>query len=772
MDIVTEATAAVTEHGQSSSLSSSSDSLFSSLAPDTTTTTNETRPQEEEAKHSPLSQTTGALPKPGGFMPMLSFSGPSHGIEWSPISRVNGILQTPVSTGSGLLADDLAQPATTTYIDPELAPKTPEEWLELYKQSFDDLPVPALAQAQHAFHARIAIERAFSRKESTMVYFRPRYQDTVDSTTMIRFQFRYANNTYALATRVNCTDKVDAMYDSIIEQGRAHDLVTRDNDMKHEIRECKTVAACDKVLKNIHLLKDHYKNNLPAEAEADKCATEWLEFCIAKRTEIAAAVTVGDDDDVDGKDEEPVEDEPVKGERPCHVIGQVSYSIGADGKLPLALHRPIPVIDTRFAPSRICKPGTTTPSGEVRFDWITEHRIVGQLYGVNTLAVSGTNSMWRKLNTLVYIPCAMDGLEKEVVIVDHERVMIVAMPSGKPTGECYWIVDPPFGRVKKNIPPQQKSDFKMTRCSLSTRYILVNGYRRGSDIQSAFVIHRDGGWITMFDTSVPMSYAILSTTMEDTILFGFVEGTLIRHPIPTQKSLRYGKQRVCVYPPLHPVMVARLTPLSDSLPEKLNEAMKTALRLQRKACGAMASVENAAVKYNDSPETYGDWVMHVGEPNAVTRILERGRRIIAATSHGLHLFTTFGLIPYDVVEDEGGRRVTMNIRNNASYDFRGNLLIVHKTNHAIQIMQLHTYKMEVALDPPTVLVPQPPDMDTEHSTIAMHDRTIIVLHSDGTRRVIELDPLFVTPGPGPETATTEKNAAKKKSTEKKARAKK
>lgn len=129
---------------------------------------NQLSQQEEQVSRTSL--ITGALEKAGGFMPMPYFAGPSHGIEWQPISRKNGEMQSPLSIESGLSAVSLTDPGgLTTYIDPALEPKTDEEWLVLYKQAFDDLEDVDVTQAKAAVEHRVTLERMLIRKEATKV---------------------------------------------------------------------------------------------------------------------------------------------------------------------------------------------------------------------------------------------------------------------------------------------------------------------------------------------------------------------------------------------------------------------------------------------------------------------------------------------------------------------------------------------------------------------------------------------------------------------------
>lgn len=598
------------------------------------------------------------------------------------------------------------------------------------------------------------------------VYFRPRYTDEKNRDRVIRFQFRYGNDTYALATCVTCTDKTDAIYDSISNDSTDHELLNLDTDMLREVEQLKTVKECDKLLRAIHTLKASYEASLPDRAAFLKRANVWLELCIAKTTEInrLEAEPVGSEaetEDENDSDEEGVHIKTTTTEekgkmRPSHSVGWVTYPFNKGDPLPLDKDRPIPEPNPLFSPYKLRELGTAKeikgkPSGKTRFDWITDHVLHGQLFCINTLPTSGTNSEWRGLKTKLRIPCAFDGGEKEVLIVDHERAYILAMPSGLPTGEEYLIAP------KRGDP----TNFKMVSCSLSYRYVLIMGYRRGSDVANIVVIRRaatDSATLTMFDTNVPLASAILSKTHPDTMLLGFSEGTILRVRIPpTNEKKKHGKQMVNVFPPVHPASMAD----GEERNKEVLYAIQTEIRTQRKRCGARAIVESFASSVGEG--VYADWCMHVGNANPVTRIVEHGKRLVASTRIGLVLFKMDGL-----TMDVEDRRTLMKLRHNASYDFRGNLLVIHKSNNAMQIVHLHTYKLEVTLDPPTVLTPQPPDMTLEVSSISLHDQVIIILHGDGTRRVVELDSKFApTPIPPPTVSIATTGGKEKKKNGKK-----
>jgi hypothetical protein len=347
------------------------------------------------------------------------------------------------------------------------------------------------------------------------------------------------------------------------------------------------------------------------------------------------------------------------------------------------------------------------------YDRIASDRIHGTLMGLNTLPSANSTSLWRNLKTKVQIPCAIDGLigmyeghgQQQVLIVDHDRAYIVGMPSGEETGESYTIPRLPSG----------DASFKVVGCSLLDHHILIMGYRYKSNAPSLIVIQRPRGaghWgVTLFCSDIPMSGAVLSRSKLNTFLLGMLDGTMLRVNIPTTWN---GDIRPGAHTPVHTITI---------YPPKKNLGQDVFERIQAEP--------RAGTTVLQLLKTSKDRVFHVGDAVPVTRIVERGRRIIASSAKGLHLFRLFAL-------EKKERRVTLSLEHNASYDFRGNLLVIHKENNAVQLVQLHECTLEAALNPPAGLNPSPPDTMIELSSIVMHDESITIFHTDGTRRVMEM----------------------------------
>jgi hypothetical protein len=338
--------------------------------------------------------------------------------------------------------------------------------------------------------------------------------------------------------------------------------------------------------------------------------------------------------------------------RPCHVIGHLSEILRKVEGNPWAEYVLSPLKDI-FWPTVDIEPAyypAFDETGATRYDWITDETIHGVLYGVNTLPSAASASLWRPFKTKVQIPCAFDGRVsadgsvQEALIVDHDRIYIVSMPTGIETGESYLI---------PRRDDDKRSWFKQLSCSLSERHILVMGYAYKTDMPSILVINRLDATMTRFCSSIAMASAILSPTQPDTFLLGMIDGTILRVNIPTKANggismkVMQNRIRTTIYPP------------------KKNLGKDVLETILARPNADPSTVELLSLKKK------ADRVLHIGEPHPVTRIVERGKRIIASSCKGLHLFRLF-------THEKQERRVNMSLEHNASYDFRGNLLAIHK----------------------------------------------------------------------------------------------
>lgn len=718
--------------------------------------------EEKEETVSPLSQTDGAVQKPESFIPIPYFAGEKHGIDWSRAPKKNGERQTPVQIGCGLRGENLSLPTTIAYTDPDLMPKTDEEWLALYKQSFDDLPPPADAKdARVAFYQRTELEQSFYKEHTVAMHFRGSYKEP-DKYVDTRFHFRFAGPTYAVATRVVDSVPVRDIYGRIEESTRRYEYITLSEEIESRIEKADTSDACSDILNVLTKLRARYKDEGSLTDARIKDLDAWNASCETRLGELKEREERGKEEE--GKattttttkkqaKEEEEEEKKDNGKdpavvRPCHLVATTTLPLGEGGVIPcnvdVACPEPHSVFSQRGQYDRERKQTVTW------FDRITDARIHGGLFIINTTSGAGSASVWRDLKVHVTIPCAFDCSEHETVVADNDCVRILHMPSGKEKqDEEYTFAQRVRGEGKRN-----ETLFKVVGCSFSRDYILVLGYRRGRNNTSIIVIHRGKGAATFFETDVAVTSAIVSPTHPGTILIGFLDGTILRCKIPPPATDE--KPVMTLYPPKGGLGKDVLATLKEKETQKGDDAVRIIMHPLAHSAGggtgkkkkkkkktqnkngdnALAPAEKMTVQPSSlaaipGTNQYRNVCLHIGEGASVGRIVERGQRILASSSKGLHLFRLFE-------EEDTQRRITMMVQHNASFDFRGNLLVVHKTNNSVQLFQLHDCKLEASLHPPSVFDPPPPDMTTENSTIVMHDNVVTLFHGDGTRRVLEL----------------------------------
>ena len=178
----------------------------------------------------------------------------------------------PVMTieGSGLVVEDLSKPSTRAYIEPEIAPKTDGEWMQVWCQAFDDLqPLctdPALAQDM--FGRRVQVEKAFFSKEETEEVFRPWFQEA-DENVRSNAAFRFANAKYAIAQRIVASDEVEAIDKKNTEAQEAHEYFSLHHASKRAVNEANTIAMCEGQIKRLQGLMTKFESDKQHEKQAD-----------------------------------------------------------------------------------------------------------------------------------------------------------------------------------------------------------------------------------------------------------------------------------------------------------------------------------------------------------------------------------------------------------------------------------------------------------------------------------------------------------------------
>ncbi len=413
-----------------------------------------------------------------------------------------------------------------------------------------------------------------------------------------------------------------------------------------------------------------------------------------------------------------------------------------------------------FVPSTVVVAKQPVLREITRFERITDERIRSTLHGIN-LTPGCSTARWRDLKTPILIPCAMDAHETSVLVVDHDRARVLLMPSGQETGETYSLLAAADGGV----------GFKVVACSINAFHILILGYRAGHNAPTLVVISRIDRHptaivaagarkrrVTVFSSNIPMVSAILSDrpikdakAEEPSMLVGFVDGTILRLPI----NPLAGSEASTVH-----AIFAPSQKMCDAEQEKDKERKG---EIKAKYDGrVLSAAKRKRVRVRTLVTAFNpDEMLWSGYTAPITRIVEHGKRIVASSPMGLHIFKLN--IPYTIemplpsgaggataekksIVKRAERVAHLPLEHNASFDFRGNILAVHKTNNSFELVNMHTYKLEACIGTPSSMNPVPPDIFVECSSISLDDSRILFMHSDGSYRSLDINDynLFTT----------------------------
>lgn len=745
-----------------------------------------------EAKGEVGVQSASGESSTGQFFKMPWFDGPEHGVSWPRLPRANGQKQSPFGTESSMRADNLSVPSSTVFLSPlEVELKSDEEYQTLIEQNFDDIASTNTGGVDYAkswYERRVQLETGFFSGKACSLQVRQRYQE--DGTGgEDRFQVRTVGETFAVATRVVNTLEVDEMYARIAEDAQKHEFRSMAGQVTARIEGATSVDDCESIIVLLGKLLEKYIADRQLARERE--ARAWMVMCTARRDvllqekEEEEPKGEGEGEEEEDKDEDGDEkranEERKKAEekakavesRATIVIGVTTavYSKRQDvGRLFLTDRNVlVPDVHPTYVPAKEYElvdekeksdkkekevsladlltkarkeEGKETGDDEketkdegaaaaaverreiTRFDRITDERIKSTLYGIN-LTPGCSSGKWRDLKTPILVPCAVSSHDKTVLVVDHDKARVLIMPTGQETGEEYKLTD-----------ENGKVIFKVVGCSINGSWILILGYRLGQNMPTLLTIsrHMQGGKMTRmtaFSTSIPMVSAILSETptqpdekgmVHSSMLVGFVDGTLLR--LPVQPIIELSSAIIMIAPTR--IKHARLIEQGER-------------RRAQKKYGAAVYV----------PPFNGDEVLWSGHPVPLTRIVEHGRRIVASSPIGLHVFKLnipeFLELPNP--DNESGEKIKkpseriahLALEHNSSFDFRGNILAILKVNNCIELVNLHTYKLDACIGAPSGLNPAPPDLHIECSNISIHDQRILFMHADGSYRSLDLN---------------------------------
>lgn len=772
----------------------------SSMPPPALVAPKEEKPTEEEE----LETLSGETPNRVGWSKVGWFAGVEHCVAWPPAPPNTGLLRS----GAGLSAQNLAEPGMGGFIDPALAPKNEAEWKALFETAFDDIahepPARGCVTYADRYRTRVGVERCYFSGGSlvhNMLLLAPR----LAGEKPVQLHCRLVGKRYAVGTMILCTPEVEAIYERISKASRLREVESVSTEMEARISEAVTTDACREILVTLANLKKGYteratnaENNKDALADLEvlqKSCEERLQLCEADEIEIREAkeadpprvpwlqvLSVGTKPADAPRSNEALETLLRKMRRPTHVVSTVTLPIGEDGMIPLL------ALQEDFAP-----PGLPLfahrrdKRGRGPYDHITDDVIKAKLCVLSMEPTTQSTNKWNPCaaKLKLEIPCCLAEHDRELFIADHTRFYVVQLPAGKATGETYQL--PPrvaMPELDTVNPAFLYYAFKVVMCSITARHVSIMGYRKASTAPLLIVIDRASKLCTFVQSDIPFTSATLSTTVPGTVLLGMKEGTVLRVAIPAVASKK-GRPVFTVYHPgVKSTAPASTTTVAVDKQEstQLDTTAEDARETLRRAVPGlgMAQVPAAATKTKrtkDKDETDDDdsgdsdekkevdydalaltairrarpryhiqvfegsqdWVLHIGRPMPISRIVERAQRIVLSSPFGLTLFRLHH------PETSTDRRIHMILKNNISFDFRGNLLVALKQDNAVQLAQIHDCKVQSTMSRPADLVPQPPEYSAECQAICIQDEAIIIVHGDGSRRVMQLrDPVQVT----------------------------
>lgn len=681
--------------------------------------------------------------------------------------------------GSGLVAEDLCNPSTRGYITPEITPKTPDEWMALWREAFDDLKDRCTdpEQACDAYGRRVAIEKAFMAKEETETYAVPWYRDPKAEPGVLESYaaFCYANSKYAIARRVVVTDEVNEIDKRAAEEQERQEHFTLMHVCTRDVESAVTKEQCTELAtrleKHVLALETAKKHEQQAEMYKllRKCKEklEALEVKMKQREEdvpetlldnetkhalsatTSTECTVAEQFDrslkAKGKRKKNKQDD-IK--RCTHAIWKASFPMGKDGSRDLPMDDVFPVVaqmiqsnrmkvDPQHAPPVETR-DVTPPKEEKKEEQEGKgkeeeeeeerpkvYRVIHQFDRIPGDKVVGhlltTNSEsklspWRSTGVKVVLPATFNGTEQELVVVNHEQVRIFDMPWCKEKKEeTYYIVPEQTVKTKKHATDSSRTLFKTVHPCISAAYVLLFGYFEGTDVPALLCIDRRTKIMTVMLSDVPMSCVVLSATQPNTALVGLHNGVVLRVDLSPVVAKKKKKKTK-----LRQELM--LYPLTE----------KTLLEHYQSEVDYYGQFYIRVVPpYTDPVQRGTRNTFFAGNVRPVLRIVERGLRVLAMTSDGIDLYRMM-----DEWKDENV--ITLGKRNVATFAFMGNLLVVLMYDNSVAMMDLVRGVMDRIDGPPIALKPAPPPTTQNIEAVVVHETSVVVFHKDTTRRIISL----------------------------------
>ncbi len=618
----------------------------------------------------------------------------------------------------------------------------------------------------------------FTGKDNHHMYLRPGHFEPGE---MIKFGLLFANRTYALASRVAMTYEVDMAYRETEKAEKQLNFKRVGNKYVIAISEAQTLEQCSHIAADLgRLLKVCKEERDEAKVKLiegwSKILQEKVDALEKTEGKVEKKEEAKKDKDKEEADEDEENEDPNdllqalkkrvtptnesaedKAKREnfgkcCHVIGQKTFRM-TDNVLIFPDTAPsyAPAINEIYSQAPVKDPETDK---EIHpFDQIVNRGIKGTLWALSTAPEGMANVSWRELrgtvtkgvNTAkrtvpVRLPCHVDGTDEQCVIVDHREIRVIDMPSGDVTEERYSLC----------AKGSKEARFKVMSVSMNDCYILCLGRVRCHVNPVMMLINRKERLVTFYFSDIVITSARISTEGKrlfeqgqnpNHLLLGFINGNILRCPLG---EAPLSKHVVSIY---RPDDEPKKEPKKEEDEPKKEEETKIDEEVKKEEKQDAKTEEEEKVvsvvdphaeiiaKYSKlSPivvQLSAGCIFGIGSALPVVRIVEHGNRFIAQSADGLHLFR--------LNAPEGTeRRVTIRLLHNVGYDFQGNLLVLHKANNAVQFVQIHDCRLEVNLAEPSGLRIPIPHMDGLKQSVVMHPSAIMVLHKDGSRRVVEL----------------------------------
>lgn len=600
-----------------------------------------------------------------------------------------------------------------------------------------------------------------------------------------KFKVHGVGSAYAVAVAVPLTKNNIALQKKIDAKENKNALVTLGNKMARSLGKAKTPDDCKHVMRSI---ETHIAAHKTAGLDSDvKQLYKWLERCRAKCKKLENEHHYEDDAEQkeQQEEEEDTEQHEEKEKLPCasHVIVATMTSV-----LPLSVLVASELTESMqkipqhpdFCIARVLTVVKPNASEEKKEEKIVDVSTFDQMpseYVPGYLAITGTRhdcplpGVWHELpDARVQMPCSMAVVDTSVLVSDGPSARVLLLPTGHETGETYTFYE-------QGAAPT----FKVFACSMIATHVAFLGVTPGQ--YTPILVVRERPFLasarrrdsvprtTIMSFSVPCSTVTLSASDgrngEATINLGFSDGSFMRLPVPTLSKKQAHAENasyhnIVVYPRKFTALTAKpLSALDEaaaapppSEEEKTQPEQQQQQPQQQQPQQAKVEVEASPFvpfdldglvaqltadfprwAVSSTPFGKGDHLRWSGETLPLHRIVVKGTRAVASGPGGVFVFKL------DRQEGDTERTMHLGLGDVASFDFRGGMLAVLKTDTTIQLINAHTLKLETNV-PPRALQEGglPAKYTSSHvAAVTVFDERILFVHADGSSRALEIE---------------------------------